>query len=183
MGQDQSVPGGGPVKDPRTRTQQKQPINQIVVVSSKTQDKGDDISKDEDIQLLHSTRVSRPILKDFSVSETEVVRLPRISSGPLTEIILRYQFHLTECAEAVAFDQSALTKQMKETDSLASKVYKMMNERHKSVEKAMTQIQTIHDVTNALCQIESNLNSCIELFKSVNRKFPMEDQIHDPEFR
>lgn len=186
MGQDQSVPDGGgsaSAKDPRMRTQQKQAVGQIVVVSEKAEDKTDGIRNDEDIQLLMGTRVSKPILKNTSASETEFVRLPRILSGPLTEMILRYQFHLTECAEAVAFDQSALSKQMKETDALASKVNKIMNDRHKSIDKAMAQVQTVHDVLNVVRQIETNLSSCIELFRTVNRKFPMEDQIHDPEFR
>lgn len=183
MGQDQSLSKDGKItpNDPRARL--KPPINQIVVVSGKTEDKTDDIHNDEDIQVLRKAKLSKPILRNLFTNEPDIERLPRIVSTPMTEMILRYQFHLTECSEAVAFDQNALTKQMKETDALAQRVCKSMNEKYKSTEKAITQIESVHDVSLVLTQIERNLNSCIELFKAINKKLPMEDQIHDPEFR
>jgi len=184
MGQDQSTVDGAP-RDPRQRTKGsnvKSKVNQIVVVSNK-ETKPHDIFQDEDIQNLHSTKLKPPILGNNSPAEAETTRkAPKIVSGPLTEMILRYQFHLTECADAVSFDQTALTKQIKETDALALKVYKSLNEKNKTFEKANHQIETVNEVSNMLMQIENNMNSVITLFKQVNKYFPMEDQIYDPEF-
>ena len=97
-------------------------------------------------------------------------------------MILRYQYHLTECAEAVSFDQGVLTKQIKETDALALRIYKSSNEKNKACEKAISQIETVKDLSNTLNQIEKNMSTVIALFKKVNKNFPMEDQIYDPEF-
>ena len=44
-----------------------------------------------------------------SLGEMEYVNLPRINSGPISEMVLRYQFHLTECAEAVSFDLECMS--------------------------------------------------------------------------
>ena len=182
MGQDQSTVDGPQRKDPRQRSaEESKTVNQIVVVSNKTEIRKKDI--DEDLMNLRTTKLTQPILGNNSVGEIDTIKVPKIVSGPLTEMILRFQYHLTECAEAVSFDQAALTKQIKETDTLASKVNKTLLEKNKSFEKAVAQIETVNDVSNMLNQIERNMNTVISLFNKLNKSLPMEDQIYDPEFR
>ena len=97
---------------------------------------------------LRTTKLTQPILGDKSASEIDTIKVPKIVSGPLTEMILRFQYHLTECAEAVAFDQAALTKHIKETDLLASKVNKNLQEKNKYFEKAIVQIETVNEAVS-----------------------------------
>ena len=180
MGQEQSVVDGPTKKDPRQRTEDSKNANQIVVVSNRVEVKKKDM--DEDLANLRTTKLTQPILGNNVIREIDTVKVPKIVSGPLTEMILRFQSHLTECAEAVAFDQTALTKQIKETDILASEVSKSMSEKKKSLDKAVSQIETVTDVSNMLIQIERNMNTVVALFIKLNKTLPMEDQIYDPEF-
>ena len=180
MGQDQSTVDGAKKKDPRQRSEDGKAVNQIVVVSNKAEATKKDI--DEDLINLRTTKLTQPILGDKSASEIDTIKVPKIVSGPLTEMILRFQYHLTECAEAVAFDQAALTKHIKETDLLASKVNKNLQEKNKYFEKAIVQIETVNEVSNMLIQIERNMNTVIGLFNKLNKSLPMEDRIYDPEF-
>ncbi|XP_066919403.1 BLOC-1-related complex subunit 5-like [Clytia hemisphaerica] len=158
MGQDQSTVDGAQRRDPRQRSESSaKKVNQIVVVANKTETKKKVV--DEDMKNLRTTKLTRPILGNNAVGEIETIKAPKIVSGPLTEMILRYQYHLTECAEAVSFDQGALTKQIKETDALASRIYKSSNEKNKACEKAISQIETVKDLTNTLRQIENNMST------------------------
>ena len=191
MGQDQSSAADGNPKsmrrefltDPRDRTQlrQKAKLDDIVVVSSKIDDKQEKCL-DEDIQRLKNIKFNKSVLSNnVAGHELDYVHIPRITSGPVTEMILRYQLHLTECAEAVSFDQTVLTKQIKEVDSVASYVYKNMNDRHKVVEHFISQID-IAELFGMLEKIEANLINTKLQFKMLNRLLSDEDQIYDPEF-
>lgn len=181
MGQEQSASAINNAGVKPTQVKQKANLKDIVVVSSKLPENQNELL-DEDIANIEAITLSRPILQNMS-GELDYNRIPRLNSGPLTEMILRYQFHLTECAEAVSFDQNVLSKRIKELDSLASKVNKNLNEHQKNIDHAINQLQKVTEVSTMLKRIEINLKQTKQLFVVLNEQLPTRDQIKDPEYQ
>ena len=168
---------------PADVTRKKAHIDDIIVVSEKVKDL-DSSKLDIDVAALRALKPSRPIIPNVVgyVTEAEYMALPRINSNHFTEMVLRFQSHLSECAEAVAFDENAISKRMKEVDAQSAKVLKEMTERHKYMEGVINQIHKVTEVNALLVKIESNLSSTCERLKILNQMLPDEDQIDDPEF-
>ncbi|XP_057314769.1 BLOC-1-related complex subunit 5-like [Hydractinia symbiolongicarpus] len=181
MGQEQSASAINNAGVKPAHVKQRANLKDIVVVSSKLPENQNELL-DEDIANIEAITLSRPILQNLS-GELDYSKIPRLNSGPLTEMILRYQFHLTECAEAVSFDQNVLSKRIKELDSLASKVNKNLNEHQKNIDHAINQLQKVTEVSTMLKRIEINLKQTKQLFVVLNEQLPTRDQIKDPEYQ
>ena len=180
MGQDQSTGahnsllGGFHIK-------QKAKLTDIVVVTAKSKEKKKE-KCDEDLQHLKSIRISNPILMHFSGGKIDYKKVPRIASLPFTDMLLWLQLHLTESAEVVSLDQDRLAKKVKEVNAFAASISKHLNERHKCIDDALSQIDNIVEVSSMMDNIEVNLKHAKMQFNCLNKYLLEDEQIHDDEF-
>ena len=183
MGQEQSTPSlpTDGSNHALVKKKEKAKLEDIIVVSKVDQVDGRN-QIDNDLNNLKKIKFSKPVMNTVSVNELDYSKLPHITSGPLTEIVLRYQLHLTECAQAVAFDQSSLSMLIKEVDSKMHELYKSTLNQQIYMEKAIEQIENVTEVSKVLAKIETNLMNSKAQLKMLNLQLPIEEQLVDSEF-
>ena len=173
MGNEQSGNGGGtPQPKPKAK------LDDIIVVSNaKTNEPCAEVT-DQHLEHLKSIQPTNPILMNFSnQGDVEYVKVPRISSVAFTEMLLRFQFHLTECAEAVAFDQNVLMKRIKDVQALSSSMSKEVAERYKFVDGCIARVEKISEIENMVEKIDLNLRTTKEKFDALNQCLPEDERI------
>ena len=178
MGQDQSHNQINTVNVSKSQPPKtKATLKDIVVVSNHKGAR--EVDDDEGLAAISTIKLSRPILRH----QEEASRTPRLIPGPFTEMILRYQVHLTDCAEVISLDQNVLSKRIKEVDSLALSVNKSVAERQKKYEHAIMQFSTmINDLAYLVSKIDAKLKDNVSLFQTVNKQLPGHLQIQDETF-
>lgn len=184
MGQDQSHNQINPVNVSKSQPHKtKATLKDIVVVSDhKGTREVNPVDGDEELAAISTIKLSRPILIN-GPNSLEASRTPRLIPGPFTEMILRYQVHLSECAEVISLDQNVLSKRIKEVDSLALSVNKSVAERQKNYEHAIMQFSTmINDLAHLVSKIDAKLKDNVSLFQTVNKQLPGHLQIQDSTF-
>jgi len=147
----------------------------IVTVSTKKTETEHSSNIDIDLENIRKIKLIRPILNNGL--ESDHGQLPRLPASPFTEMLLRYQIHLTECAEAVSIDQSILVKRIKEVDGLSASINKKLNERQKSFNHAAAQFSMINDLVAVVTKMDVVMQNTIVLFENLNQTLPVGDQI------
>ena len=158
---------------------QKAKLEDIVVVRDMP-----DASKeaiDESLAKLSKLQITYPVIKNVSGVPVEGIDLIHgLNADPVTEMLLRYQYHLTECAEAVAFDQNALSKRIREVELFSASILKSAVERQKQMDQSLGNIQKFFEIDSLLERIGNTMDKTIELMQNLNALLP-ENERFTPE--
>ncbi|XP_072165547.1 BLOC-1-related complex subunit 5-like [Diadema setosum] len=146
--------------------------HKIVTVSSGAQ--GTDQSLSFEIQKMRDIPTFLPILKGtHHVPQVEDPnQMEKMDHRQLLLLCLRYQQHLRQCAEAVTFDQNALTGRVKEVDAIIHSIMQSMAERQKRFAKHAEQIQKINEMSATLKRIQMNVDQLVPLMDRLNSVLP-----------
>eukprot|EP00795_Rhopilema_esculentum_P005163 gene5163-294_t len=186
MGQEQSqefadkekppMQASGVKHKPSLTPKQKAKIEDIIVVKDVPDASKDNM--DSTLKKLKKLRITYPVIKNISGIPIEGLDLiPGLSPDHLTEMLLRYQYHLTECAEAVSFDQNALTKRIKEVDLFTAKVFKECNERHKQMDQILVDMPRFFEVESLISRISTNMEKTTVLLQTLNYYLPESERL------
>ena len=161
---------------PSPTPKQKAKIEDIIVVKDVPDASKDNM--DDTLKRLKKLRITYPVIKNISGIPIEGLDLiSGLSPDHFTEMLLRYQYHLTECAEAVAFDQNALTKRIKEVDSFTAKVFKECNERHKQMDQILVDMPRFFEVESLINRISTNMEKTTLLLQTLNYYLPESERL------
>lgn len=176
MGQDQS---GGQKSN---RSADASPAGEIVVVKSgKYKTKDQQINKDPDLLKLEKIPKFHPLMKSSLniQSMTDFDSMNKIDVRPAQQICARYQTHLKLCAEAVTFDQDAITQRIKELDIHSASVLRHVSQRYKKLQCEMNVIETVNEIKKNINRVEMTLQQIMPLMDELNKKLS-EDHRMEP---
>eukprot|EP00918_Siedleckia_nematoides_P042674 GHVU01093211.1.p1 GENE.GHVU01093211.1~~GHVU01093211.1.p1 ORF type:complete len:255 (+),score=30.04 GHVU01093211.1:62-826(+) len=152
------------------------PKHDIVVVAEGNKYPEDN---DPELQKIENIPMFLPILRASlnlpNVSDPEV--LERLDARQILLLAQRYQEHLKQCAEAVAFDQNALCVRVKEVDFVLGTLYSSLTDRQKKFGKYAEQIQKVQEMSTALNRIKMNVEQTVSIMERLNSVLPPEEQL------
>lgn len=153
------------------------PKHDIVIVAD-----GNTVIKDPDPELtkLNTIPVFYPIMRgslNVPTSSRELDVLDKLDHEQLLILCLRYQEHLRQLAEAVAFDQNALCVRIKEIDCAIHMLLNLMHERQKKYHKYMEQFHRVSETLSVLNRVKESVDSIVPKLNRLNSFLPPEEQL------
>ncbi|RUS86092.1 hypothetical protein EGW08_006112 [Elysia chlorotica] len=159
------------------------PKHEIVVVAD-----GQIPVKDPDPELtkLNAIPMFFPILRgslNIPVGSKETEVLDKLDHKQVLQLCLRYQDHLKQLSEAVAFDQNALCIRIKEVDHSIHVQNSSLVERQKKYAKFVEQFGRITETLSTLKKIQKGMDDIVPRMDILNSLLPAEDQLETFSFR
>ncbi|ESO98501.1 hypothetical protein LOTGIDRAFT_87302, partial [Lottia gigantea] len=147
----------------------------IVVVAEGNTSK----SVDPEVVKLDSIPVFLPIMKGSlnNANNRESDLLDKLDYRQLLLMCMRYQEHLKQLSEAVAFDQNALCIRIKEIDHTVAMLLNKLNERQRKFSKYAEQTRRINETLATLQKIQKTMDGIIPKLENLNKLLPPEDQL------
>ncbi|CAH1250891.1 BORCS5 [Branchiostoma lanceolatum] len=103
--------------------------------------------------------------------------LDKLDSKEVLKMCLRYQEHMKQCAEAVAFDQNSLTNRTKEMDFAIAALTNMMTDHQKKYAKYAEQIMKINEMSQTLKRCQMAVDQLLPLMDRLNSVLPEEQRL------
>lgn len=174
MGQEQSS------GQKSNRTPGMSPIGDIVVVKrGKNKSKDQQINRDPDLLKLEKIPTFYPLMKSSlnipSVADFDLMN--QLDVRPARIMCSRYETHLRLCAEAVAFDQDAITHRVKELDSHSASILRNVGQRYKKLQDQMNMIGTVKEIKRNMDRVEMMLQQIVPLMDKLNDMLPEEERM------
>jgi len=153
------------------------PKHEIVVVAD-----GQVPVKDPDPELtkLNTIPMFYPILRgsvNTPTSGREWDMLDKLDHRQVLLLCMRYQEHLRQLAEAVAFDQNALCIRIKEIDHTIHVLLNAMTERQKKYSKYVEQFGRVTETLTTLKKIHNSMEDIVPKMDMLNRLLPESEQL------
>jgi len=153
------------------------PKHEIIVVAD-----GQVPLKDPDPELtkLNTIPVFYPILKgslNLSTGSRDMDVLDKLDYKQILQLCLRYQDHLRQLAEAVAFDQNALCIRIKEIDHTIHVLSSALTERQKKYAKYVEQFGRVSETLNTLKKINKSMDEIVPKMDMLNGLLPESEQL------
>lgn len=166
----------------RPDTTKKPSQKDIVVVRSDPKLTPKTVGADPVLQRLEEIPVVFPVIRS-SVNMTgyrDLGSFEKLDHRHVLLLCLRYQQHLKECAEAVSFDQAALTRRLKDLDLISSAAVQDVGRMQQHVTRMSTHLQRdMNDIQKAVQKADSRIRHCVPLMRRLNNVLPEEDRLED----
>ncbi|XP_048765144.1 BLOC-1-related complex subunit 5-like [Ostrea edulis] len=153
------------------------PKHDIVVVTD-----GNVIEKDPDPELtkMNTIPVFYPIMRgslNIPTSSRDLDLLDKMGHEQLLFLCVRYQEHLKQLAESVAFDQNALCVRIKEIDCAIQLLLGVMQDKQKKYHKHADQFQRISETLSILNRVKDNMQSLVPKMEHLNEMLPADRRL------
>ena len=196
MGQDQSSSLAGQMGHPnvpytsysvdkegaKPKSKQRAKLEDIMVVNAPT---GSPklVSKTEDPDTRNLNRIPfyYPLLRSSisASSARELEFFDKFDLRPCLSLCSRYEKHLKQCAEAVAFDQHMLSSQVREMDTYCATVLRGVSDRYKKFSYVAGQLRKVEEMNSNLRRIDANLKRLVPMMERLNNVLPAEERLEE----
>lgn len=138
--------------------------------------------KDPDPELTRLSTIPTfyPIMRgslNLPSSSRDLDLLEKLDPKNLLYLCLRYQEHLKQLSESVAFDQNALCIRIKEIDCIIQKLMNTMTEKQKKYAKYAEQFQRTSETVLVLNKVRDTMNDIIPKMEALNKMLPPGEQL------
>ncbi|PAA81253.1 hypothetical protein BOX15_Mlig003993g4, partial [Macrostomum lignano] len=157
--------------------------HRIVVVNSGP--RPDSAAVSDELRALGTQPTFMPLIKSSATStghalDSSASAAPaaeRVDHRSLLHFCARYQEHLKQCAEAVAFDQNSLCGRIKELEAGSKSIHDSLQERHKKFQRLAEQIHKVTELRSMLTRMRSHAKHLGALMEELNSALPADCQL------
>lgn len=103
--------------------------------------------------------------------------LERLDPIPLQKFCVRYQTHMTTCANLIATEQNTLTQKVREIDGEITRIINTAYEKQKRFAKYAEKLSKVQELSHQLNRCHMLLNQTLESIETLNNYLEIEDRL------